>query len=140
MTKRSTPNVRREIHQPLLLGSFVALLAIACERSGPTNEDPLQIGADTLEFEMNQRSVTTVPGVMGRISLELGDVESARGAENVAVIDHKDESVVASSPLMRKDAVLRFEIDNAPYTLQLVEYDASHVLSDTATFTLRLDR
>ena len=29
--------------------------------------------------------------------------------------------LVASTPLMRKDAVLRFEIDNAPYTLQLVE-------------------
>lgn len=128
------------LRQALLLLLFAALCAAGCERGGPANEDPLQIGTETLEFEMKQRATTTVPGVMGRISLRLGDVESARGAEDVEVIDHKDESAVASSRLMRKGAALDFEIDDAPYTLQLVEYDAAHVLNDTATFTLRRER
>lgn len=123
-----------------LLVLFVALFAMGCERGGPTSEDPLQIGTETLQFKMLQRTTTTVPGVMGRISLKLGDVETARGAEDVEVIDHKDGAAVASARLMGTGAVLSFEIDKTPYTLQLVEYDASHILSDTATFTLRLDR
>lgn len=123
----------------VLLGALTALPGlVACQNPAVPASDPLGVAKQPRRFTVEQRDTHTVPGTVGRISLRIGDVETGGFAERVEVIDHADESTLATRRELPRGGWLSFEVDGVAYQLVLIELDASHILHDTATFELRL--
>ncbi|MEX1369452.1 MAG: hypothetical protein AB1Z98_40370 [Nannocystaceae bacterium] len=121
------------------LAVFIVLMGCRSHsESVPEQADPLGLGAKVERFTIEQRDTHTVPGTVGRLSIELGDVEGADRVEHVAIIDHKDETRPFEARTLRVGTEAGFEVDGTGYRVTLVDTDSSHLLHDTATFELSL--